>query len=318
MQTKRLLGRIEIKDAARGEVEAVFATLDVIDADGDVTVGGAFEDGAAVRISAYGHRSWEGALPVGRGTIRTNSREAILDGRFFLDSQPARDTFAVVKEMGDLQEWSYGYDVLDSAPGKFGGQNVRLLRKLRVHEISPVMLAAGVGTRTLAVKGAEENDRAELLRIRDRILAWSAHEDFIRASAKAEYERFRSFDAFVSESRSAGARYCYRSCSAPPAVALLAGKLAQTCAAELSIPPPAEIKFFADAGKGADEPSDGFTWPVPVDGLADREKRRIWLRAGMTVDRLMETVAHETRHLGVGGDETTAGLYGRRFSMEGV
>ena len=69
MSTKSL-GRFEVKDADKGQVAAVFSTFDVVDLDGDVTKSGAFEDGAEVVISAYGHQSWQGMLPVGKGTIR--------------------------------------------------------------------------------------------------------------------------------------------------------------------------------------------------------------------------------------------------------
>jgi HK97 family phage prohead protease len=152
--TKALTG-VEIKDAAKGTVEAVFATLDVVDHDGDITLKGAFQDGAPVRISAYGHKTWDGALPVGRGTIRAGDTDAVLEGKFFLNSQPGRDTFETVKEMADLQEWSYGFDIVESEDGDHEGQKVRYLKKLKVHEVSPVLLGAGVGTRTLAVKDAQ-------------------------------------------------------------------------------------------------------------------------------------------------------------------
>lgn len=155
MDTKSL-GRVDIKDGDRGEITAVFATLGVIDSDGDVTVTGAFEDGAPVRISAYGHKSWDGALPVGRGVIKTVGDEAILDGRFFIDDMPeARSTFAAVKGLAELQEWSYGYDPTEFSFGEQGGQRVRFLNRLKVHEISPVLLGAGVGTRTLTAKSAK-------------------------------------------------------------------------------------------------------------------------------------------------------------------
>lgn len=150
-ETKTLTG-VSIKDADAGTVQAVFATLGVIDKDNDVTEAGAFEDGAQVRISAYGHASWGGALPVGKGTIREVGDEAILDGQFFLSTQHGRDTFETVKGLEELGEWSYGYDVIDAAPGQFEGKDVQFLRKLKVHEVSPVLLGAGVGTRTLAVK----------------------------------------------------------------------------------------------------------------------------------------------------------------------
>lgn len=163
MTTHKTLQGVEIKDTAKGTVEAVFSTFDVKDADGDVTLKGAFTDGAPVKISAYGHASWgpsRGASfvpmpPVGKGVIRTTAKEAILVGSFFLKTQAGADTFELVKEMDDLQEWSYGYDVVDSDRGEFEGEKVRFLNKLTVHEVSPVLLGAGVGTRTLAAKGKQ-------------------------------------------------------------------------------------------------------------------------------------------------------------------
>lgn len=144
--------RVEVKDADRGEVEAVFATFGVVDADDDVTEPGAFEDGAEMPISAYGHASWEGALPVGKATIRQTKTEAILRGQFFMDTAHGRDTFATVKHLGPLGEWSYGYDPVDFSFGERDGRRVRLLKRLMVHEVSPVLRGAGVGTRTLSAK----------------------------------------------------------------------------------------------------------------------------------------------------------------------
>lgn len=159
MNTKQL-SRVEIKDADRGEVEAVFATLDVIDADGDVTVKGAFDDGAPVLISAYGHSTTlAGTPPVGKGRIRETSTEAILEGQFFVDTQPGHDLFTVVKELsaddGPGQEWSYYYDAIKKRFGTFKGQRVRFLEKLKVFHVSPVERGAGVDTRTLATKNAK-------------------------------------------------------------------------------------------------------------------------------------------------------------------
>lgn len=152
-RTKALSG-LKITDAAKGEVEVVFATLDVVDLDGDVTLAGAFQE-EEVRISAYNHESWKGALPVGKGTIREEGDKAIFRGRFFLDTTAGRDTFEVVKEMDDLQEWSYGYDTLESEPGTKDGQAVTFIKRQKVHEVSPVILGAGIGTGTLAVKSKQ-------------------------------------------------------------------------------------------------------------------------------------------------------------------
>ena len=164
MDTKTLRG-VEIKDAAAGEVTAVFATLGVVDHDGDVTRPGAFTDGAKVAISAYGHASWSGALPAGKGTIHVRGDQAVLDGTFFLSTQHGRDTFETVKALAEdgLGEWSYGFDIDKSVFGEHEGKSVRFLDRLTVHEVSPVLLGAGINTRTLAAKGrnqtfAEEGD----------------------------------------------------------------------------------------------------------------------------------------------------------------
>lgn len=151
MQNKSLAG-VSFKDAGHGQVEAVFATLNVKDKDGDVTVKGAFQSGSPVKISAYNHASWQGALPIGKGTIHEEGEHVVFRGEFF-DTQAAQDTRKTLAGLGDMGEWSYGFDVLKSEPGDFKGEQVRYLKSMRVHEVSPVMIGAGVGTHTRSVKG---------------------------------------------------------------------------------------------------------------------------------------------------------------------
>lgn len=142
-----------VKSAEKGEVEAVFSTFNVIDKDGDVTLPGAIKDGAEVVISAYGHQSHYGALPVGKGVIRTTDTEAILNGTFFLNTTAGRETFEVVKELGALGEWSYSLHDIVSKSGEVEGRPVNYLESIFVKEVSPVLIGAGVNTRTLAAKG---------------------------------------------------------------------------------------------------------------------------------------------------------------------
>lgn len=151
MNRKSITG-VEIKDADKGEVTAVIATFDVVDLDQDVTKAGAFHDGEELIISAYGHASWYSALPVGKGVIRSTKSEAIVDAQFFMDTQAGADTFRVVKALGPLQEWSYGYDPLKFSYGEHEGQRVRFLEDVKAYEASPVLVGAGVGTRTLTAK----------------------------------------------------------------------------------------------------------------------------------------------------------------------
>lgn len=156
MPKKNFASSVRVKNATEGKVSAVFSTFDVVDKDGDVTPASAIEDGAEFVVSAYGHKSWSGELPVGKGTIRTTQSEAIADMQFFMDTTQGRDTFNAVAELAKsgLGEWSYGFDILDGSPGVFDGKEVRFLNSVKVHEVSPVLQGAGVNTRTLSVKSA--------------------------------------------------------------------------------------------------------------------------------------------------------------------
>lgn len=155
MDTKTL-GQVELKAGDKGEFTAVIATYGVIDKDGDVTVPGAHKAGTVVPVSAYGHGSWGGALPVGKATLRTDGKQTVAEGQFFLDTTHGRETFATVKQLGHLGQWSYGYDVIDSEMGDFDGQRVRFLKSQAIHEVSPVLLGAGVGAHTVSTKAAKE------------------------------------------------------------------------------------------------------------------------------------------------------------------
>lgn len=157
---RKTVSSIELKAADDGEgaFRAIFARFNVVDHDGDVTLPGAFPVGKVVPISAYGHASHGGALPVGKGVIGETDEYAYIDGRFFLDTSGGRDTYATVKALADEatgyagQEWSYGYDVLSGGPGEFDGRSVNFLRSLDVSEVSPVLLGAGIDTQLVAIK----------------------------------------------------------------------------------------------------------------------------------------------------------------------
>lgn len=152
MLKKTYRAPIELKeDGQPGEFRAVFSTFNVVDHDGDVTLPGAFQDGQKVRISYWGHR-WRD-LPVGKGMVHQDDEKAWVDGLFFLDTEGGAETYKTVKNLEDLQEWSYGFDIEEAHLGKFEDQDVQFLEKLTVYEVSPVMLGAGIGTGTESIKG---------------------------------------------------------------------------------------------------------------------------------------------------------------------
>lgn len=152
-----------------GQVSVAFAVLgdpenqkaDDIDKDGDVSVIGSLPIGKEVPISSYAHASWPergGRLPVGKGVISEakvkGKAVGVLTGGFFVDTTQGRDTYLTVKGLADLQQWSFGYEV-QSKSGVWAGVPANLNSRYDVHEVSPVLIGAGNGTRTLAIKSGD-------------------------------------------------------------------------------------------------------------------------------------------------------------------
>jgi len=159
--------QLELKKDKEGAFVAKIATLNVIDKDGDVTASGAFPQGKEVLVSAYQHESWGGALPVGKAIIKEDGDDVIAEGEFNLKTQTGREHYEAVKFSGGLQEWSYGFSVLESEDSEVEGQKVRILKSVEPYEISPVLLGAGIGTQTLAIK----NDKTAYVDQAESVLA---------------------------------------------------------------------------------------------------------------------------------------------------
>jgi hypothetical protein len=146
------------KAAEKGEGSAVIAKLNVIDLDGDVTVPGAFGKQDVNLLPAHDRM----APRLGKGVLTEEDNLAIASFKFNLDedAKTAREWYSALKfDMANgepLQEWSYGFKVVDSEFGEFQGQHVRFLKALEVHEISPVLRGAGLGTGTLAIKSTDK------------------------------------------------------------------------------------------------------------------------------------------------------------------
>jgi len=121
-----------------------------IEQESDIIAKGAVPQGQPVKIAAWGHK-WDN-LPAGKGKIYERGNELIVDGEFFMDTQAGVETYKTVKNLGDLQEWSFGFEILQSHEDSRNGKTVRVLDSLNVFEVSPVLVGAGVNTRTTAIK----------------------------------------------------------------------------------------------------------------------------------------------------------------------
>ena len=204
--------RLKQVDAeGEGTGTAVIATLNVLDKDGDVTMPGAFGTQQTMVIPAHDWRS----VPLGKAEIREEGDQVLADFKLNLETQAGRDWHAALKfDMANgapLQEWSYGFFITDSGFGEFNGQrDVRFLRGVDVHEISPVMVGAGEGTRTVDVKHGNVEDkravRSHSTETRKDPWDGAANERRVRTGESADYYRdiyaWRDPDGDVGEKQS--------------------------------------------------------------------------------------------------------------------
>lgn len=180
MNTKTYLAE-PVAASADGTASWVVATLNVVDADGDVALPGAFGRQEVTVLAAHESRQ----VPIGKGVVFESGDELIADVKFNLAVPLARDWHSAIRfdleNPPALQEYSYGYDILPggSRRGELGGRPVQFFRPLPdgrpgvdVIETSPVLRGAGIATRTLAAKRRGG--------------------DVFQRACAAEYERFRA------------------------------------------------------------------------------------------------------------------------------
>jgi len=145
-----------------GLVEAVIATLGVMDKDGDVTMPGFFGTQEVVMIPTH---DWN-HIPIGKGVLSEEGNQAIARIQMNMDIPEAKAWHSALafdlKNGKPLQQWSYGFNILDggSEAGQMDGKDVRFLKPIgagpgcKCWEVSPVLVGAGEGTGTRMVKSA--------------------------------------------------------------------------------------------------------------------------------------------------------------------
>ena len=157
----------------KGSVEAEFSVFDVEDRDGDIVTASALQPFAGKSLPMVWSHDW--SQPVGKGSISVSERAAVFSGTF-LDTTRGQEAYETVKQMGDLQQWSWGFRVTDAVREKRGNKSVRVIKGVEPFEVSPVLVGANPYTSTIAVKSGldslTDDDREEiaksLIAIRDK------------------------------------------------------------------------------------------------------------------------------------------------------
>ena len=151
---------IELKeDGDTRYIEAVFSLFDVIDSDNDVTKANALRSGyTGNKVPLVWNHDW--SKVIGRGIIETDNQKAVFKG-YFLNTEAGKEAYETVKAMQDMQQFSYGFQVLKSSKGTHidsKGQEVpvRVLEDVKVWEVSPVLVGAQQNSFVQALKSGLE------------------------------------------------------------------------------------------------------------------------------------------------------------------
>ena len=151
---------IELKeDGDTRYIEAVFSLFDVIDSDNAVTKANALRSGyTGNKVPLVWNHDW--SKVIGRGIIETDNQKAVFKG-YFLNTEAGKEAYETVKAMQDMQQFSYGFQVLKSSKGTHidsKGQEVpvRILEDVKVWEVSPVLVGAQQNSFVQALKSGLE------------------------------------------------------------------------------------------------------------------------------------------------------------------
>lgn len=160
-ELNRKVFRGELKEVGEtGTFEAVIATLGVIDHDGDIVESGALQGKTASIVPAHQQHT----IPLGKVRIEERGQSVVAIGQWNMAIQDAKEWHEALKfDLANppaVQEWSWGYQVLDAEDAIVDGERIRKIKSVDLIEVSPVLRGASIGTRTLAAKSA---DRVKLV-----------------------------------------------------------------------------------------------------------------------------------------------------------
>ena len=147
---------IELKeDGDTRYIEAVFSLFDTIDSDNDVTKANSLRSGyTGNKVPLVWNHDW--SKVIGRGIIETDNQKAVFKG-YFLNTEAGKEAYETVKAMQDMQQFSYGFQVMKSTKGthidsKGEEVPVRVLEDVKVWEVSPVLVGSQQNSFVQALK----------------------------------------------------------------------------------------------------------------------------------------------------------------------
>ena len=160
LEYKRLTATEFKMDEEKGIVEAYVSIFDNIDLYGDKIVKGAFAESLAAKYpKGVWMHNWD--QPVAKTMeAREDEKGLYIKGQFNLDTQRGKEAFSDIKN-GIIDEFSIGFRVQEYAYEMVDGDEIRVLKKIKLYEWSPVLAGANPDTELINAKGEQAEEAKE-------------------------------------------------------------------------------------------------------------------------------------------------------------
>ena len=159
MEKKDFKFAVDSIDAEAGTFTGYASTFGEVDLVGDIVVRGAFKKTLSEKARFPLNWVHDSAHPLGIVRMDEDRRGLKVDGELNMDVQSAREKRSLMKQ-GAITGLSIGYDVIKDDHDKVTG--ARLLKELKLYEISLCEFPACPSAQVLTVKAAEPTATKEL------------------------------------------------------------------------------------------------------------------------------------------------------------
>lgn len=153
---KHVEAKIDVKALSEtGQFAGHASVFGNIDDGGDVVVKGAFQE---MELTSDGHvrilNQHNMRDPIGKATVKQDEIGLAFDGQLLMELPSARNMYALMKAK-IIDGMSIGFDVLEGG-AEIMNSGVRMLKALKLYEISPVTFGMNTLARIESVKAATD------------------------------------------------------------------------------------------------------------------------------------------------------------------
>ncbi len=158
LETKHVPAQVKSADVATGQATFLVSVFNTVDDGGDVMLKGAFAETLTMRTpKLVADHEWKVTHKLGKFIAGRETDEGLeVDVLFNMDKQMSREVFSDFIFDPEGAEFSFGYDVPEG--GAEFRDGARLLSKVNLYEVGPVLIGMHPSTRLVGAKSDTRTD----------------------------------------------------------------------------------------------------------------------------------------------------------------